>query len=85
MEMDVKQEIEVIDLCTPNIDLKDSMMTSMSETHTLTRRTIIERFPNLEYRWSILACYPVNSKFEQGDPLLVNIARMSTRDRRVGF
>ena len=66
------EKVEIIDICTPNMDVNDNVIKSTSTT-------IDDRFPNLRRRLSILPCYPTNNKHGQGDPLLPNIPRMYQR------
>ncbi|CAF5212988.1 unnamed protein product, partial [Rotaria magnacalcarata] len=63
MNVDTKEQIQVIDLCTPH----------MNTASISTSNTTIEQFPNLQQKRSILACYPINSQHEHGQPLLPNI------------
>jgi hypothetical protein len=74
MDVDTNEKILVIDLCTPNVDIKN-------EANTLTPKPLIERFPNLGNRLPVLPCYPTNDKYAHGDPLLPNISRMYIEDR----
>ncbi|CAF2130754.1 unnamed protein product [Rotaria magnacalcarata] len=63
MDIDINEQIQVIDLCTPDMDVKDIVLSP-------------SRFPDLQQKHSILACYPINSQHEHGQPLLPNIPRM---------
>ncbi|CAF3477230.1 unnamed protein product [Rotaria socialis] len=60
MDIDINEQIQVIDLCTPDMDIKDIALSP-------------SRFSDLQQKHSILACYPINSQHEQGPPLLTNI------------
>lgn len=72
--LDVDQSIPIIDLCTPNMEVNEIVITSVIETKSLTSHMTIERFPNLRCLWPILACYPSSeNKHEHGEPLLANI------------
>lgn len=63
MDVDIKEQIQVIDLCTPDMDVKDIVLSP-------------ERFLDLQQKkHSILPCYPINSQHEHGQPLLTNIPR----------
>lgn len=72
----------MIDLCTPNVEMNDNVILPMvlqniAPSSSSSSNTMLERFPNLRYRWSILACYPIKqNEQEHGEPLLVNIPRM---------
>ena len=73
MDIDTKDQIQAIDLCTPDIIVKTRMLSPVSETNASTLITTIDRFPNLRQKHSILACYPIKSKHEHGHPLLTNL------------
>ncbi|CAF4150666.1 unnamed protein product [Rotaria sp. Silwood2] len=74
MDADVQEIIEVIDLCTPDIDINDISIESVVLQKASTSDTTKERFPNLHRRLSILPCFPTNNnKQNYGDPLLPNI------------
>lgn len=87
MDIDMIRKIEVIDLCTPNMDISDTSDLSTTVAAAAVLQTtspsnmmsmMRERFPNLHHRLSILPCYPGNftQNCEGRDPLLPNIPRM---------
>ena len=79
MDVDRNETTEVIDLCTPNVDISDiptAPIVLQNTSTTTTTNKMIERFPNLPHLMSILACYPANNKLDHGEPLLSNIPRM---------
>ncbi|CAF3548004.1 unnamed protein product [Rotaria socialis] len=74
MDVDTNEKIIMIDLCTPNVDIKDEVSTPDSEKMMITKKPLIERFPNLGNRLPLLPCYPTKDKYAHGDPLLPNIS-----------
>lgn len=77
MEIDRNAQIEIIDLCTPTFEQDDLSMIPTSSLPTKSISTsVIERFPNLNHRISILPWFPMHKTQDQGFPLLVNIPRM---------
>jgi len=77
MDMVVSDAPEIIDLCTPEMDNSEVSMAPvgiLSESASDT--TVVERFPNLQHRLSILPLYPTYDSKNQSHPLLTNIPRM---------
>ncbi|CAF4806483.1 unnamed protein product, partial [Rotaria sp. Silwood1] len=67
--------IEIIDLCTPTMDIDDRSIVPMTLPNRPNLTTLTERFPNLHRRLPILPCYPTkDNQLNDGDPLLPNIA-----------
>lgn len=72
MNVDVVEIMEIIDLCTPNMDINVAPVVM-----------ITERFPNLAYRLSILPWYPPKDNQGEHHPLLANMPRMCREDGTV--
>ncbi|CAF4055079.1 unnamed protein product, partial [Rotaria sp. Silwood1] len=74
---DTNEILEVIDLCSPTVGSDDLSMLPVLSRNTCISNTLIERFPNLSRRLSIVACYPSNNhnhnQQDRGEPLLPNI------------
>ncbi|CAF3677382.1 unnamed protein product [Rotaria sp. Silwood1] len=70
------ETIEIIDLCTPTMDIDDRSIVPMTLPNRPNLTTLTERFPNLHRRLPILPCYPTkDNQLNDGDPLLPNIAQ----------
>jgi hypothetical protein len=80
MDIDENGAIEIIDLCSPNVDIIDeiSLTPILIEAAAAASvpTTITKRFPNLDQRLSILPWYPTSDKYDQGHLLLANLPRM---------
>jgi hypothetical protein len=55
MDTNAVEISEIIDLCTPNVDINEALVVRRS---TSVSNGIIERFANLDHRLSILPLYP---------------------------
>ncbi len=58
--------VDTIDICIPDIDIQNNPNVS----------SIMERFPNLPQKLSILACFPTSYQQNELNPLLSNIPHM---------
>jgi hypothetical protein len=66
---------EVIDLCTPYMDLTEAPAMPVTMPDGSSTERITERFPHLQQRRSILPMYPCSGSQEQGFLLLANLPR----------
>ncbi|CAF1439543.1 unnamed protein product [Rotaria sordida] len=79
------QTIEIIDLCTPTMDSHDSSFEQHTIQFVSPSKIIVDRFPTLEYRLSILPWFPFNEQQEQGYPLFVNIPPHQLTEKELTF
>ena len=83
MNENTKQIPEIIDLCTPNVDMVQVMESPvLTEKQTTVASTITAvRISDRNQRLIILPLFPPNTVQDQGKyPLLANFARMSPDD-----
>ncbi|CAF1382717.1 unnamed protein product [Rotaria sordida] len=73
IDVNINETVEVIDLCTPNIDINDISIVPVVLQNTSISNIMIERFPNIQRLLSILPWFPTNNTQNQGYPLLANI------------
>jgi len=77
MDRVVSDAPEIIDLCTPEMDNSEvSMAPVVVLSETASDNRVVERFPNLQHRLSILPLYPTCDSKNQSHPLLTNIPCM---------
>jgi hypothetical protein len=81
METDVNAIPEIIDLCTPTLDIDEVVEASVvvKENESMVSSTFMpfERISNIDQRLSILPLYPTNDMQDQGKyPWLANFPRM---------
>jgi len=74
METGVNEKLDIIDLCTPNLDIDESVGIKNTVASTIN----VESYAHLESRLSILPLYPTSDKYDHGYPLLPNIPRTFT-------
>ena len=76
MNIDVAVKLDIIDLCTPNVDINEALDVSVVQQNALASNMNVERFPNLHHRLCILPLYPSNANDDQSHPVLANIPCM---------
>ncbi|CAF3104581.1 unnamed protein product [Rotaria sp. Silwood2] len=73
MNIDVVKTVEIIDLCTPDLDTDHVVISPIVLRDTTDLNRIVERFPDIHRRLPILPWFPTNNNQDQGYPLLANI------------
>ncbi|CAF3283258.1 unnamed protein product [Rotaria sp. Silwood2] len=73
MDIDVVKTVEIIDLCTPDLDTDHVVLSPIVLRDTTDLNRIVERFPDIHRRLPILPWFPTNNNQDQGYPLLANI------------
>ncbi|CAF3934669.1 unnamed protein product, partial [Rotaria sordida] len=73
MDMDIIETVEIIDLCTPNFNTDEIILSPIVVHETIDLSKINERFPNIQRRLPVLPWFPTNNKQQNGYPLMSNI------------
>ena len=76
MDTHASETIEIIDLCTPDVESHDAFAIPVDRQSVWGSTILSERFANIGRRLSILPMYPTSDTQNQDHSLLPNILRM---------